>query len=47
MLFRSKMEKEHQDYVKDIRMQVLREEDPKVESPHDKKKESIRLSDSV
>ena len=32
-----KLEKEHQDYVKDIRMQILREEDPKAESPHDKK----------
>ena len=49
-----KMEKEHQDYVKDIRMQVLREEDPKAESPHDKKKreelqelEEIHLTQSV
>ncbi|MBR0289468.1 MAG: Lon family ATP-dependent protease [Selenomonadaceae bacterium] len=49
-----KLEKEHQDYVKDIRMQILREEDPKAESPHDKKKreelqelEEIHLTQSV
>ncbi|MBR4642703.1 MAG: Lon family ATP-dependent protease [Selenomonadaceae bacterium] len=49
-----KMEKDHQDYVKDIRMQILREEEPKAESPHDQKKreelqelEEIHLTQSV
>ncbi len=48
-----KLEKEHQDYVKDIRMQVLREENNS-ESPHDQKKredlqalEDIHLTQSV
>jgi len=48
-----KLEKEHQEYVKDIRMQVLREENNS-ESPHDKKKreelqelEEIHLTQSV
>ena len=49
-----KLEKEHQDYVKDIRMQILREEDPKAESPQDKKKreelqelEEVHLTQSI
>lgn len=49
-----KLEKEHQDYVKDIRMQILNEEDPKAETPHDKKKrealqelEEVQLTQSV
>ena len=49
-----KLEKEHTDYVKDIRMQILREEDPKAETPHDKQKreelqalEDIHLTQSV
>ena len=49
-----KMEKDHQDYVKDIRMQILREEEPKAETPHDQKKreelqelEEIHLTQSV
>ncbi|MBQ7723496.1 MAG: Lon family ATP-dependent protease, partial [Selenomonadaceae bacterium] len=48
------LEKEHQDYVKDIRMQILREEDPKAESPQDKKKreelqelEEVHLTQSI
>ena len=48
-----KLEKEHQDYVKDIRMQILREENNS-ESPHDAKKreelqelEEIHLTQSV
>ena len=48
-----KMEKDHQDYVKDIRMQVLREENHS-ESPHDAKKreelqelEEVHLTQSV
>ncbi len=48
-----KLEKEHQEYVKDIRMQVLREENNS-ESPHDQKKreelqelEEIHLTQSV
>lgn len=49
-----KLEKEHTDYVKDIRMQILREEEPKAETPHDKQKreelqalEDIHLTQSV
>ena len=49
-----KLEKEHTDYVKDIRMQILREEDPKAETPHDKQKreelqalEDVHLTQSV
>ena len=48
-----KLEKEHQDYVKDIRMQILREENND-ESPHDKQKreelqalEEVHLTQSV
>ena len=48
-----KMEKDHQEYVKDIRMQVLKEEKTE-ETPHDKKKreelqelEEIHLTQSV
>lgn len=48
-----KLEKEHQDYVKDIRMQVLREENNS-ETPHDQKKreelqalEDVHLTQSV
>ena len=49
-----KLEKEHEEYVDDIRRQVISEESPGTESPHDKKKredlealESIRLTQSV
>lgn len=49
-----KLEKEHTDYVKDIRMQILREEEPKAETPHDKQKreelqalEDVHLTQSV
>ena len=49
-----KLEKDHQDYVKDIRMQVLKEEKPDAESPQDVKKrealesmEKVRLTQSV
>ena len=49
-----KLEKEHQDYVKDIRLQVLKEEHPEAETPHDQKKreelqelEDIHLNQSV
>ncbi len=49
-----KLEKEHQDYVKDIRMQVLKEEHPEAETPHDQKKreelqelEDVHLNQSV
>lgn len=48
-----KLEKEHQDYVKDIRLQILREENNS-ESPHDAKKreelqalEDVHLTQSV
>ena len=48
-----KMEKDHQEYVKDIRMQVLKEEKTE-ETPHDKKKreelqqlEEVHLTQSV
>ena len=49
-----KLEKEHQDYVKDIRLQVLKEEHPEAETPHDQKKrealqelEDVHLNQSV
>lgn len=49
-----KLEENHQDYVKDIRMQVLREENPTLESPQAKEKreqlerlEEISLTQSV
>lgn len=49
-----KLEKEHEDYVKDMRLQILKEEKPGDESPHDAKKreeleklESIHLTQSV
>ena len=49
-----KMEKDHQDYVNDIREQVIKEEEPKLESPQDKQKreklerlEKIHLTQSV
>ena len=51
---REKLEKDHEEYVDDIRRQVISEESPGTESPHDKKKredleelESIRLTQSV
>ncbi|MBE8954754.1 MAG: ATP-dependent protease, Lon family [Quinella sp. 2Q5] len=43
-----KLEREHQDYVKDIRLQVLKEEDPAAETPHDqKKREELEALDGV
>jgi len=49
-----KLEKEHQEYVKDIRLQVLKEEHPEAETPHDQKKreelealEGVHLTQSV
>ena len=49
-----KMEENHQDYVKDIRMQVLKEEKPEAESPQQAKKreqleklEEVHLTQSV
>ena len=49
-----KLEKDHEEYVDDIRRQVISEESPGTESAHDKKKredlealESIRLTQSV
>ena len=43
-----KLEKEHQDYVKDMRLQVLREEKPDVESAHDaKKREELEKLDKI
>ncbi len=49
-----KLEKEHQDYVNDIRRQVIKEEKPGVESPQDKKKrekleklETVHLTQSI
>ena len=48
------LEKDHEEYVDDIRRQVISEESPGTESPHDKKKredlealESIHLTQSV
>lgn len=43
-----KLEKDHQDYVKDIRLQVLKEEKAEVESPQDaKKREALEALDKV
>ena len=43
-----KLEKEHQDYVKDLRLQVLRDEKPDLESPHDaKKREELERLDKI
>ena len=49
-----KLEKDHQEYLKDIKMQVLRDEKTNVESPHDAKKreeleelDKIKLTQSV
>ena len=49
-----KLEKDHEEYVDDIRRQVISEESPSAESPHDKKKredlealESVHLTQSV
>ncbi|TYZ27016.1 ATP-dependent protease, Lon family [Selenomonas caprae] len=49
-----KLEKEHQDYVNDIRRQVIKEEKPGAESPQDKKKrekleklETVHLTQSI
>ena len=49
-----KLEENHQDYVKDIRMQVLKEEKPSAETPQEKKKreeletlEKVSLTQSV
>ena len=49
-----KLEKDHEEYVDDIRRQVISEESPGAESPHDKKKrealealETVHLTQSV
>ena len=49
-----KLEQDHEEYVDDIRRQVISEESPGAESPHDKKKredlealENVRLTQSV
>ncbi len=49
-----KLEHDHQEYVKDIRLQILREEKPDEETPHEIKKreqleklESVNLTQSV
>ena len=49
-----KLEKEHQEYLNDIRKQVIKEEKPGVESPQDRKKrekleklESVHLTQSI
>ncbi|MBQ9486925.1 MAG: Lon family ATP-dependent protease [Selenomonadaceae bacterium] len=49
-----KLEKDHQEYLKDIKLQILREEKPETESPHDVKKreqleklEKVHLTQSV
>ncbi|MBP3723523.1 MAG: AAA family ATPase, partial [Selenomonadaceae bacterium] len=49
-----KLEQEHEEYVKDIRLQVLKEEKKEKESAHDKKKreelealEKVHLTESV
>lgn len=49
-----KLEHDHQEYVKDIRMQILKEEKPSEETPHDIKKreqierlEKVKLTQSV
>ena len=49
-----KLEHDHQEYVKDIRLQILKEEKPSEETPHDVKKreeierlEKVKLTQSV
>ncbi|MBQ7476063.1 MAG: Lon family ATP-dependent protease [Selenomonadaceae bacterium] len=43
-----KLEKDHSDYVKDIKLQILREERPNAETPHEaKKREHLEKLDSV
>ena len=49
-----KMEHDHQEYVKDIRLQILKDEKPSLETPHDAKKreqieklEEVELTQSV
>ena len=49
-----KMEHDHQEYVKDIRLQILKEEKPSQETPHEAKKreqleklEEVELTQSV
>ena len=49
-----KLEHDHQEYVKDIRLQILKEEKPSEETPHDIKKreqieqlEQVKLTQSV
>lgn len=49
-----KLEHDHQEYVKDIRLQILKEEKPTDETPHDAKKrehieqlEKVKLTQSV
>ena len=49
-----KLEKDHQEYVKDIKLQILREERVEAETPHDAKKreqleklEEVKLTQSV
>ncbi len=43
-----KLEKEHQDYVKDIRLQILKDEKPEMESPQDiKKREALEKLERV
>ncbi len=49
-----KLEHDHQEYVKDIRLQILKEEKPADETPHDAKKreeiermEEVKLTQSV
>lgn len=49
-----KLERDHQEYVKDIRLQILKEEKPADETPHDAKKreeierlEKVKLTQSV
>ena len=43
-----KLEHDHQEYVKDIRLQILKDEKPDFESPHDlKKREELEKLDKV
>ena len=49
-----KLEHDHQEYVKDLRLQILREEKPDAETPHEAKKreqleklEAVKLTQSV
>ncbi len=49
-----KLERDHQEYVKDIRLQILKEEKPDAETPHEMKKrkeleklETVKLTQSV